>query len=289
MYEPANRYWVTSTGHCSNMSRKSPITQPEETRRPRRPRQIPRVAVPSFFTLMNLFAGFLAITQIHEEQYEYACYLIILAGFFDLLDGMVARLANGQSRFGMELDSLSDVVSFGVAPSYLIYIYALSGSGVFGLLASAVPVLCAAVRLARFNVMHDGSGSSYFHGLPAPAQALAIVALVLNEHLTGRLFPLFDLEEVHVMVILFPLSFLMLTSIRFEAIPRPTIRYVQLHPYMAMAFISAGVITAVFQQTGFLIAITAYIVLGIVRAGMEVVRGIRDATPEPLESDQYHV
>ena len=252
----------------------------QSVRRPRRPRQIPRVAVPSFFTLMNLFAGFLAITQIHDEQYEYACYLIVLAGFFDLLDGMVARIANGQSRFGVELDSLSDVVSFGVAPSYLIYIYALSDSGVFGLLASSVPVLCVAVRLARFNVMHDGLESSYFQGLPAPAQALAIVSLVLNEHLTGRLFPLFNVEEVHLMVILFPLSFLMLTSIRFETIPRPTISYVQQHPYLAMGFSAAAVVTLLFQQAGFLVAITAYILLGIVRAGVEVVKGIRNPPPQ---------
>ena len=97
-----------------------PRTRAERPRRLRRlvTRRIPPAAVPSFFTLMNLFSGFVAITQTAQGQYEQACWLIVLAGFFDLLDGMMARLTNSQSLFGVELDSLADVVSFGLAPSF---------------------------------------------------------------------------------------------------------------------------------------------------------------------------
>ena len=105
---------------------------------------------------MNLLCGFLAITQVHAVQYEYACYLIVLAGLFDLLDGIMARFTQAQSLFGVELDSLSDIVSFGVAPSFLVYTLFLEDAGTFGVIIAALPILCAAVRLARFNVNFDG-------------------------------------------------------------------------------------------------------------------------------------
>lgn len=239
-------------------------------------RRIPRVAVPSFFTLLNLFSGFLAIVQIHEEQYQYACYFIVLAGFFDLLDGMLARLANAQSLFGTELDSLSDVVSFGVAPAYLVYAYSLSEFGVFGLLTSALPALCAAVRLARFNVLFDGTRREYYQGLPAPAQALAIVSLVLNGEIAGRLYPLAGQDQSLLMPIIFLLSLLMLTSIRFEAVPRPSTQFIQRNPYLAAGYLVAALLLLILQQAGFLIVITAYILFGLVRAGMKAARAVFD-------------
>jgi CDP-diacylglycerol--serine O-phosphatidyltransferase len=89
--------------------------------RPRRSRRpIPRVAVPSFFTLMNLLCGFGALTMIYDQRFDMAGWLIVLAGFFDALDGMMARLTNSTSLFGVELDSLSDIVSFGVAPAFVV-------------------------------------------------------------------------------------------------------------------------------------------------------------------------
>src|SRR5699024_3464584 len=111
-----------------------------------------RVAVPSFFTLMNLFSGFLAIISISEGRLYYAAWLIVAAGLFDSLDGLMARLSNSTSQFGIELDSIADVVSFGVAPGFLLYYLGLSELHFLGLLLSALPPLCGAVRLARFNV-----------------------------------------------------------------------------------------------------------------------------------------
>jgi CDP-diacylglycerol--serine O-phosphatidyltransferase len=149
-------------------------------------RQIPRAAVPSFFTLMNLFSGFMALTQILEGRFEQACWLIVLAGFFDVLDGMMARLTDGESLFGIELDSLSDIVSFGVAPAYLVYAFGLKEFGMLGVAVSSLPAICGAVRLARFNVQFEGIKKDYFVGLPIPVQAACIVSLILNRSLSGR-------------------------------------------------------------------------------------------------------
>ena len=106
----------------------------------------PRAAVPSFLTLMNLLCGFLAITQVHAGDFIQACWLIVIAGFFDMIDGMMARLTNGTSSFGLELDSLSDIVSFGVAPGFLVYVFSLSDYGNTGLIISSLPAVCGAGR-----------------------------------------------------------------------------------------------------------------------------------------------
>ena len=149
-------------------------------KRQRSQRPPPRVAVPSFFTLMNLFCGFLAVTQVHVGAFTMACWLIVLAGFFDLLDGMMARLANASSPFGVELDSLSDIVSFGVAPAFLVYTYGLEQLDPIGMIVAALPALCGGVRLARYNVDYGkGEKQDYFEGLPIPGQAVALIALIL--------------------------------------------------------------------------------------------------------------
>ena len=100
--------------------------KPVRSRQHQRPgRRMSYVAIPSFFTLMNLLCGFGAITQIYEESFDTAAWLILLGAFFDALDGMMARLTNSTSLFGVELDSLSDIVSFGVAPAFLVYVFGL--------------------------------------------------------------------------------------------------------------------------------------------------------------------
>ena len=151
-------------------------------------RRIPRAAVPSFFTLMNLFCGFLSLIQVYDGNLENAAWLIILAGFFDGLDGMMARLTNGTSLFGVELDSLSDVVSFGVAPSFLIWAAGLSEMGTTGVIIASLPALAGAIRLARFNISFEGTKGDYFSGLPIPVSAAVIVAIILNEDLLQDLF-----------------------------------------------------------------------------------------------------
>ncbi len=246
--------------------------------RPRR--QIPRAAVPSFFTLMNLFSGFMAITQIHDGRFDYACWLIVLAGFFDLLDGMMARLTNGQSLFGVELDSLSDIVSFGVAPSYLVYAFGLKDFGVFGLIVSSLPAICGAVRLARYNVNFDGEKEDTFDGLPTPAQAIIIVALILNVNDAGSFYR-FSLSNLSVLIpIVFVLSGLMVSTISFDALPKPTPRYIRAYPFKSLGFAVALLLLVFLQQIGLLIVLSVYILFGVGRAVYKLVLAVMKT---PLE------
>lgn len=232
-------------------------------RRLRPRRQIPRAAVPSFFTLMNLFCGYLAITQSMDGRFDYACWLIVVAGFFDALDGMMARLTNGTSLFGVELDSLSDIVSFGVAPGFLVYVFSLKSYGTLGLIVSSLPAICGAVRLARYNVGFDGEKKEYFQGLPIPMQAIAIVALILNFN-DVALFNEFSLNNFPVLIpIVFVLSALMISTIKFDAVPRPSASFIRAHPRKSIAYGVALLLLVFLQQIGLLMVLVLYIAYGI--------------------------
>ncbi|MFW5955751.1 MAG: CDP-diacylglycerol--serine O-phosphatidyltransferase [Rhodothermales bacterium] len=245
-------------------------------------RGLSRVAVPSFFTLMNLFSGFLAITQIADGRFEYASWLIVLAGFFDVLDGMMARLTNATSLFGIELDSLADVVSFGVAPSFLVYSFGLQQFGVLGLLVAALPAICGAVRLARFNTNFDGEKKEHFVGLPIPGAAIFIVALILNFSQELAVPNVTAPEVSALMPIVFVLSFLMISNIPFDSVPKPTPGYVRNHPRKSALFAIAGLVIVFFWHVGLLVVLTIYLLIGIGRAVYLVVQAVANA---PLESD----
>lgn len=251
--------------------------------RPRRVRrQIPRVAVPSFFTLMNLLCGFGAITQIFEENFEMAGWLIMLAAFFDALDGMMARLTNSTSIFGVELDSLSDIVSFGVAPALLVYVFGLEQFGLLGLLVSALPALCGAVRLARFNIQVEleGDKPNYFKGLPIPVQAAAIVALILNFDDASSFSALSMGNMSLLMPLVAVLAILMVSTIPFDALPKPTPAYIRRHPYKSGLYTLGFILTISLQQIGLLIAILGYVIMGLYNAANSVYKAVMSV---PLE------
>ncbi len=231
-----------------------------------------RVAVPSFFTLMNLFCGFVAITQIHQSQFVYACYLIILAGLFDLLDGMTARLTRGQSLFGAELDSLCDVVSFGVAPSYLIYARMLEESGTLGLIISALPVMCCAVRLARFNVLFSEEKKLDFEGLPVPVQAYCIIAIVLNIDQEAWLLRAGLLDTASMIPIVVVLSLLMVSVIRFDGVPRISFDYLHQYPVASGAYLLSVLAILFIPYSGLLLTLLVYILVGLTRATIRSIR-----------------
>jgi CDP-diacylglycerol--serine O-phosphatidyltransferase len=252
-------------------------------RRMRPRRQIPRAAVPSFFTLMNLFCGYLAITQSMEGRFDHACWLIVVAGFFDALDGMMARLTNGTSLFGVELDSLSDIVSFGVAPGFLVYVFSLKTYGTLGLIVSSLPAICGAVRLARYNVGFDGEKKEYFQGLPIPMQAIAIVALILNFNDVAFFYE-FSLNNFPVLIpIVFVLSALMISTIKFDAVPRPSATYIRAHPRKAMAYGVAILLLAFLQQIGLLIVLVLYVAYGI---GYSLYSLIQKVLSMPTEGEE---
>jgi CDP-diacylglycerol--serine O-phosphatidyltransferase len=135
--------------------------------------------LPTLFTVGNLFCGFSAVLQASHQQFEEAARLIFLAGLLDLLDGRIARLTGSTSEFGVEFDSLADLASFGVAPAFLIWEWALSPLHRLGWLLAFLFVVCAAMRLARFNIQAATSTRKYFVGLPAPAAAGAVACLAL--------------------------------------------------------------------------------------------------------------
>jgi len=134
--------------------------------------------LPNLFTTAALFAGFYAIVQAMNQRFEYAAVAIFIAMVLDGLDGRVARLTHTQSEFGAEYDSLSDMVSFGAAPSLVIYEWALKGMGKLGWIAAFIYCAGAALRLARFNTNIDIVDKRFFQGLPSPAAAALVAGLV---------------------------------------------------------------------------------------------------------------
>ncbi|PJA31781.1 MAG: CDP-diacylglycerol--serine O-phosphatidyltransferase [Zetaproteobacteria bacterium CG_4_9_14_3_um_filter_53_7] len=139
--------------------------------------------LPSFFTTMGLFAGFYALIAAVQGRFELAAWAILAAAVFDMLDGRVARLLHAETAFGAEYDSLCDMLSFGVAPAVLVYMWALINLGPdlhkLAWLGAFFLVACAALRLARFNVQLDVQDKRYFQGLPTPGAALLIATAVL--------------------------------------------------------------------------------------------------------------
>ncbi len=131
--------------------------------------------LPNLFTTGAMFSGFYAITSAINERFEVAAIAIFVAMILDGLDGRVARMTNTQSEFGVQYDSLSDMVSFGVAPGLVMYLWAFSSLGKLGLFAAFVHTAGGALRLARFNTQVETADKRYFQGLPSPAAA-AILA-----------------------------------------------------------------------------------------------------------------
>jgi len=134
--------------------------------------------LPSIFTTFALFAGFYSIVASINGDFTLAAISIMVAMLWDTLDGRVARLTNTQSDFGAEYDSLSDLVSFGVAPALLVYLWSLSDLGRIGWLAAFIYLACAALRLARFNTQVGTSEKRYFQGLSSPASAGVIASMI---------------------------------------------------------------------------------------------------------------
>ncbi len=244
-----------------------------------------RIAVPSFFTLMNLFSGFLAIISIAEGNLFRGAWLIMAAGMFDVFDGLMARLANADSDFGIELDSLSDMVSFGVAPGFLIYTFSLNEYGLLGVLVSAVPPLCGAVRLARFNVnarLQPSAG--YFIGLPIPSVAIILVAFFLT--FRDNLY-LFDFFKNGVNSVLIPVvvivSFLMVSTIQFEKIPRFDKESIKNKKWSFLLFLIYLILIVTFQEYGLMAVILIYIFRAIVTAAFKFFSSDYTGEGEPFQ------
>ncbi|AJC50381.1 CDP-diacylglycerol--serine O-phosphatidyltransferase [Coxiella endosymbiont of Amblyomma americanum] len=135
--------------------------------------------LPNLFTVGAIFAGFYAIVSAMKYRYEGAAIAIFTAFIMDGLDGRVARLLNAQSEFGVQLDSLSDMISFGISPALVMYSWSLDVMGKTGWLVAFIYAVCTALRLARFNVQIRKVNKNYFQGLPAPPAAVLIASIIL--------------------------------------------------------------------------------------------------------------
>ncbi len=225
-----------------------------------------RIAVPSFFTLMNLFCGFIAIISISEGNLVWGAWLIMAAGLFDVFDGLMARLADADSDFGIELDSLSDIVSFGVAPGFLIYNFALYEFNFLGIIISAIPPLCGAVRLARFNVnARLAPSKDAFIGLPIPSQAIILIAFFLAFRDNLDLFSFFNNGVFTVLVpLVVVVSFLMVSTIPFDKIPRFDKESIKNKKWNFALFLTYLTLMILFKEYGLIIAILIYIIKGVI-------------------------
>jgi CDP-diacylglycerol--serine O-phosphatidyltransferase len=225
-----------------------------------RPRLTPSV-IPNLFTAINMFCGFLSILSASEGNYNYAAWLIFVAATFDALDGMVARLTNSTSELGVELDSLSDIVSFGAAPSFLLYKTFFYSMETWGIIISALPLIAGGFRLARFNIQLVGFSKSFFLGLPIPSSALTIASFVLAFYNDGFQKPISDFIAPMILV----LSFLMVSNIRYETLPKISLVSIKEKPFHFIFLICAVVLVVFMYKQGLFLVFVLMILIGMFR------------------------
>jgi CDP-diacylglycerol--serine O-phosphatidyltransferase len=224
--------------------------------------KITRAVVPSLFTVLNMFAGFMSIIHASKGEIFSAAWLIILAAGFDALDGIMARITKSSSEFGVEIDSLSDVVSFGVAPAFLVYQTSLHELGGLGIFLSSALMVFGGLRLARFNTQLVGFDKEHFVGLPIPASALTIASFTLSfwsetKGLDGAA-PLLPWLVIVV-------SLLMVSKVKYDTLPRISRRAIRKEPWKFIFAALAIVVVFVTAGSAIFPLFVLFIALGIIR------------------------
>src|SRR5215813_4370374 len=231
---------------------------------PQRRRRIPPLRkgvyiIPSLFTSAGLFAGFYSIIATLGHQFRLAAIMILIAQLCDILDGRVARLARAMSSFGIQYDSLSDLVAFGVAPGILVYQWALRPWGRWGWLAASLYVTCGALRLARFNVQIASVEKRNFIGLPIPAAADVIVATVLLYFRLGGEGE--SDKHITMLLVVFAVAGLMVSEIKYYSFKE--IRFHHRHPFpVLLGLILVGYLTMGEPQMMLFLGVMGYAASG---------------------------
>jgi CDP-diacylglycerol--serine O-phosphatidyltransferase len=231
--------------------------------------------LPNLFTTASLFCGMLAVTRIFEDQpasLNEACWLILLAAILDGLDGKIARLTRSESAFGVNYDSLSDLVAFGVAPAALMF-SVLSDEGSMKV-ASGVTTLytiCGALRLARFNVQHTREEKKAFTGLPIPAAAGTVVAAYL---VYNRFDPVSEVPAKVLPFLIVILSCLMVSKISYPSLKNIDIERRKPFDYLVSIILALCIVLALWHYRDCLILLgfTAYVSYGAGRACLALFR-----------------
>ena len=240
------------------------MTHPNPRPRPRVRRAV--VLFPSGLTLGNLLFGMLAIVSAARGDYMLAGKAVLFGGVLDMLDGRVARATNTGGRFGEELDSLVDAITFGVAPSMIMYFAVFNHEG-WDWLFSFAFTACAVLRLARFNVEQAGTAKTYFQGLPTPAAGVTLATYYWFSQT-----PLYQETVIadlpwHVLLryIMLALSFLMVSNVPYPVMPNVSLRSIR--GVIGLALLVGGVAALIFLPRQFFFpAAVVYVVFGIVRA-----------------------
>lgn len=217
--------------------------------------------LPNLFTVLGLFFGFYAIVAAMQQRFDSAAIAIYIAMILDALDGRIARMTNTQTAFGGELDSLSDMVSFGLAPALVVYHWGLIDLGKLGWLAAFTYVVCGALRLARFNTQHGKHNPRYFQGLPIPAAAGFIAGLVWVSNIHDlQQFPfIYPCYGILVVII----GLLMVSTIRYRSFKDFNLKgYV---PFLMIVVIALILVLIAFDPPHVVFAIFAlYVLSGVV-------------------------
>ncbi|MCA9603036.1 MAG: CDP-diacylglycerol--serine O-phosphatidyltransferase [Polyangiales bacterium] len=261
--------------------------------------------LPNLFTFSSIFCGFYAVliasASESDDDFYRAAMLIVFSMFFDTIDGRVARLTKTQSAFGVQIDSLADVVSFGVAPAVLVYRWALSSLGVVGLAVSFAYLLAGAARLARFNVLSVGETGApkkpgkYIMGLPIPGAAGILVSIVVANHAIAGVLPT---SSTFVLPVVLALAFFMVSTIKFRSFK--DLRLNGRTVGMITFALGACVVIALYSHIAFALVwlLASYIAIGVIEAIFEISRrglarrrasapdvGLDDDEDDPITED----
>jgi CDP-diacylglycerol--serine O-phosphatidyltransferase len=239
------------------------------------------LVVPSLFTLFNLFFGIWSIVLATRGEFYRAGWFIVFAGILDTLDGRVARLSGTGTRFGAELDSLVDIVSFGVAPAFLMYQIEFSSAGAAAWIFCYFYVMAAAIRLARFNVTQAGRAKAYFIGLPSPAAGMTLATFypfTQTEWYTALSGLPWQLLLTFLMI---ALSMLMVSNVHYATLPRAGFRTAR--GLLGLTLILVILVFGIWKHDVFLFPLgIVYVAYGVVRA---VLLGFFAAPAEDEEAE----
>lgn len=234
--------------------------------------------IPSLFTVANMFAGFFSVVSTLNGDYEAAAVAIGIAVLLDGVDGWVARLANADSDFGLQLDSLADVISFGIAPAILIYSWGLSEFGDFARFSAFVFLICGAMRLARFNAQVQDLKS--FAGLPIPAGASFVAATI---HFFGDP-PASNMLKLYLVGATYLVALLMISTIRYPSFKQLNLGRGKSHLFVLMLalVVAAGIL---YSRPAFMVLASIYLGSGLVIRALHFFRN-RSARSDRLQRQE---
>lgn len=239
--------------------------------------------LPNLMTTGNLFSGFFAVIQSIKGNYLYAAYAIVVASVFDQLDGRLARLTRSTSKFGAEYDSLCDLVSFGMAPGVLLFLWALQPFGRLGWVASFLFVACGALRLARFNVQANVVEKNYFQGLPIPMAA----GIVASSVLAFQDLELEPLGNFGLLIMTILLAFVMVSNFRFRSFKDLDLKERLPFRYLILG-VALLVVVALRPEVMLFVLFMAYAALGTIFGVFKLGKNIRKIKPSVYAPAQVH-